>query len=708
MKMQNPHKPRPRCLILHDMNPTRLIMWVAMATAVWLSSGCASTSPAVPQNVSSGAAPQQTYIQPKPLTPEELKQKEAAKREAEIAAAKRAAARDPMNWRVFNELGTVYYKQGMYDQAIAAFQQALAMHPITTVIEAEKKRQEALDTRHAAMEAQRQAAIQQAKDQESKQQMNDLFGLIGGIASMKGNVNAEMAINTMANINQQLDSTPAEVPPVAPAAKLESSLKDKREIASIYANLGMAYFEKKSYPQSIAAFDNVMQLDPSRVEVLKFSADAQYHLCEYEKCITTLTRYHAIAPVESSTLLLLSDAYQALGMAPEANKAFAAFIARHKLTSKDPVILARVGALSFSHYRYTEAAEYLAGAEHAAHNPAEGAGRLDHFLLNQYHSTNALTILLASAEFCLSHPADSIQLLKPLTEATSDPEAWYMLGRCYDELGETGAATDAYKKALNAYGAASPLDSADYYIQLCRAATGAGDEAIEVLQNKLAGVPLTPGGGVSQWCYLGLAYEKAGRIPEAMEILNRCYDANPKYAPARLALERLGKQVTNDRAAALQQADEAEKSGDQNKAIEKLADAYRLTVSGPKKEDIRKQILTLAAGMNPAPSLTSEAQDHYLRGNAALKAAQNPMDLGRSLSEFQWAIFYSPWVGDLYFNTSAVEKLENQTAGAVSNLKIYLAANPHAKNVGELLNRLYEFDYQREQKLRELAAGANF
>jgi hypothetical protein len=94
--------------------------------------------------------------------------------------------------------------------------------------------------------------------------------------------------------------------------------------------------------------------------------------------------------------------------------------------------------------------------------------------------------------------------------------------------------------------------------------------------------------------------------------------------------------------------------------------------------------------------------------NAALKAAKSPMDLGRSLSEFEWAIFYSPWDGDLYFNTSAVKKLQNQTAAAVSDLKLYLAANPNAKNLDELLNRLYEFDYQREQKLRELAAAASF
>lgn len=679
--------------------------------------GCVEAPPVV----SKPAAPviQPAYVPPPPMTPAERMQKEAAQRETdianakaaremEIANAKAAAARDPLNWRVFNELGAVYYKQGMYDRAIAAFQQALALHPITNVIEAERKQEDAIAAQQAAQEAQRQAAIQQAKDQADKEQMGDILGLIGGIASMKGNIGAQLAVNTMTTVNQSLNSSAAEVPAITPAAKAESSLKDKREIASIYANLGMAYFGKKSYPQAVAAFDNVTQLDPSRTEVLKVSAEAQYNLCEYENCITSLTRYHAIAPVESATLLLLSDSYRALGMGPEADKAFGAFLGRHKISSTDPVELMKVGSLSLSHYRYAEAAEYLARAQQTAIGSPENARKLNAAQVSQYQSTNGLSLMLASAEFGLAHTTNAIMLLDEITRNNASPKAWYMLGRCYDEIGNREKVSEAYRKALETFGMTTPLASADNYLQVCRAATGAGDEAIEVLKNRLASVPLTPGGGVDQWCFLGFAYEKAGRTTDAIEILNRCRDANSTYAWTEQALDRLGKQAAPDRDQALAEANSAVKSGDKNQAVKKLAEAYRLTVVGPKKEDIRKAMLTLAAGMDPISSLTSEAQDHFLRGNAALKAAKSPTDLGRSLSEFEWAVFYSPWVGDLYFNTSAVKKLQNQTAGAVSDLKLYLTANPNAKNLDELLNRLYEFNYQREQKLRELAAAAAF
>jgi tetratricopeptide (TPR) repeat protein len=663
--------------------------------------GCvaAPRTATVPQKAQPVATTQPAYVPPPvPATPEELRQKEAKQREADITNAKAAASRDPLNWRVFNDLGAVYYKQGMYDQAIAAFQQALALHPITNVIEAERKQEEAIAAQQAAQEAQRQAAIQRAKEQAQQQSMNDMLGLLGGIAGMKGNMGAQLAVSTLTSVNQSINSSAAEVHAITPAEKAESSLKDKREIASIYANLGMAYFGKKSYPQAVAAFDNVTQLDPSRTEVLKVSAEAQYNLCVYENCITTLTRYHAIAPVESATLLLLSDAYRALGMGPEADKVFKTFLDRHT-SATDPAVLMKVGSLCQSHYRYAEAAEYLARAQQAAKGSPESTRKLNEA---------QLPLLLAAAQFGLSHTTNAILLLGEVTGNNASPKAWYMLGRCYDEIGNREKASEAYRKALETFGTTTPLASADNYIQVCRAATGAGDEAVEVLKNKLASVPLTPGGGVDQWCFLGFAYEKAGRTAEAIEILNRCRDANSTYAWTEQALERLGNQAAPAREQTLAEADAALKSGDKNQAVKKLAEAYRLTVVGPKKEEIRKAMLKLAAGMDPVPSLTGEAQDRYLRGNAALKAAKSPTDLGRSLSEFEWAVYYSPWAGELYFNTSAVKKLQNQPAAAVSDLKLYLAANPNAKNLEELLNRLYEFDYQREQKLRELAAGATF
>ena len=643
-----------------------------------------------------------------PATPEELRRAEMVRRETEIADAKSAAAHDPLNWRAFNELGMVYYRQAMYDQAIAAFQQALALHPVTAVIESENRQEAAVAAQRAALEAKRQADIQRAKDLENQKEMNDLFGMFAAVAGANGNSNIKTLLPVMETLNNASVTSSGDVPPLAPEMKAESSLTAKREVAGLYASLGAAYFGKKSYQQAVAALDNVTQLDPSRTEVLKTAAEAQYALCKYDECITTLSKYHAIAPVEPATLLRLADAYRALGMETEAEKAFASFVTKQDGASADGVRCMEIGALCLSHWQYAEALNFLARAQKDAASSPDNASRLVEAQRSQYQMTNALSLMLAEAQCGLLQTTNALPLLREATQDGANSKAWYMLARCHDETGEHEKAAEAYGKALAAFGTKEPLDSGAPYIQVCRAATGAGDEAVRVLEKRLAGVPLTPGGGVDQWCALAFAYEKAGRTAEAMEILGRCREATPAYTKAGLALERLGKQVAADRNRILAEADAALQSGDKNLAIKKLAEAYHLAAVSQKKEEIRKTMLKLASGMEPSPAMTAEAQDHYLRGNAALKAAKGPTDLGRSLSEFQWAIFYSPWVGDLYFNTSAVKKLQNQNAAAVNDLKLYLAAKPAGKNVEEILNRLYEFDYQREQKLRELAAAASF
>ncbi|HPR83705.1 MAG TPA: tetratricopeptide repeat protein [Pontiellaceae bacterium] len=640
-------------------------------------------------------------------TPQENSGAAAAQRAAEIAAAKAAAARDPQNWRVFNDLGAVYYRQAQYDQAVAAFQQALSLHSITTIIEAEKKQADEAAAQRAAMNAKREADIQRAKDLQSKQEMNELFGLVSGVAGMNGNMQAQMMASTLQTVNNQINSVPNSVPPLSPEMKMESSLKAKSEVSGLYISLGFAYFGKKDYQQAILSFDNALQLDPSRTEVLKTSAEALYFLCKYDECITTFAKYHAIAPVEPASLLRLSDAYRALGMHAESDKAFAAFLAGQERYAADCCKLLEIGTVCLSHWRYEEALNFLTKARQVAAGSPDQSRRFIEAQRARFQMTNAISLLLAEAQFNLRQTAEATALLREaVAQDGSNSKAWYMLAQCHDQAGESAAAQEAYGKALAAFGAAKT--KAPDYIQVCRAAAGEGDEAVKALETQLAGVPLTPGGGANQWCVLALAFEKAGRIPEAMEILSRCCEVSPAYTRARLALTRLEQQAAAERKRILAEADAALAAGNRNQALAKLADVYRLTAAGKEKEAVRKTLLKTAAGLEPAPAMNNSAQDHYLRGSVALKTAKNPLDLSRALSEFQWAVFYSPWVGDLYFNTSAVKKLQNQTAAAVGDLKLYLAAKPDAANVGEILNRLYEFDYQQEQKLRELAAVAAF
>jgi tetratricopeptide (TPR) repeat protein len=692
------------------------IFSAGMVVTGFFLAGCAARTSSPSADVPSAAVARKevsarpAIVPAPPPTPVERMRAEAARRDAESASAKAAASREPLNWRVFNELGMVYYRHAMYDQAIAAFQQAIALHSVTTVIETESKQEAAIAAQRAALAQRREADIQRAKEQQAQQEMNDLFGLLVGAANANGNSSLATLAPVMESLNNQALTSPSDVPPLAPGVKSESSLKAKREVANIYASLGAAYFGKTSYQQALASFDNVIQLDPSRTDVLKESAEAQYHLCKYDECIATLTKYHAIAPVEAASLMRLSDAYRALGMQTEAARVLESFLAKQDGSPADCGQLMAIGALCLSHWQYEEASKFLTRAREICGDSPDKGRRAGEAIVGKAQMAHGISLLLAEAQLGLGQTTKAIALLQDATQDKANPKVWYMLARCYDEIEDREKAAEAYGKALEAFGAvdAPALALADNYIQVSRAATGKGDEAIRVLEKRLGSVPLTPGGGVEQWCAMAFAYEKSGRIAEAMEILNRCREATPAYTKAGLALDRLGKQVATDRNRILGEADAALQSGDKNQAIKKLADAYRLTVAGEKREDIRKTLLKLGVGMDPPVGMTSEAQDHYLRGTAALKAAKTPMDLGRSLSEFQWAIFCSPWVGDLYFNTSAVKNLQNQNAAAVSDLKLYLTGKPGSINVDETLSRLYELEYHREQKLRELAYAAAY
>ena len=72
-----------------------------------------------------------------------------------IEAARSEAQSDPRNWRAFYNLGKAYYRAGRFSEAVPAYQQAIALYPITTTIETEQKQQMAAQ---AAIESQQAAA----------------------------------------------------------------------------------------------------------------------------------------------------------------------------------------------------------------------------------------------------------------------------------------------------------------------------------------------------------------------------------------------------------------------------------------------------------------------------------------------------------------------------------------------------------------------
>ncbi len=608
---------------------------------------------------------------------------------AKIDLAKNKVAANPTSWSAYNDLGVAYYDKGMYDEAIAAFQQALAVHPISSVLDAEKHQQAALQRQKEAMRRAQQA--QQAQ-QESAAMSSLLSGLLG-VVSVPGM--GSMGQQTLAAMIPALDSVSrvGTTPNLADLPELQgqSQMQPRRETALIYSNLGRAYYQKSSYQEAVSSFEKSIALDPSQVSLLEWTAHANYELSHYDKSIEALNRYMTLSRLNSLSAgyILLSKNFAALGMPNESERAFRRAIADYeqKLAANPPdrTAVPNLAQAYLEHLDYQKALGYLEQLvkQNPKDVPALGGLTVCYMALGRYDEA-----------------LKTVQQKMKLDD--SKPYDYYILGRIHDETGRSGEARAAYEKLVEAYekygqDQGMPVGG----VAVAYAAIGQQQRAVAMLEENLFQNPFGSS-AVYDFFKLGLVYEKGGQVTEAIEALNAAVAINPRYVFATRVLQRLSDKTAAHRERLWRQAQQAlGKSPAQ--AVELLSQVYRLMPIGAEKEDLRKKMLALAARPGGAPRLNMEAQRRFLRGNAALKTAKGPVDLYRALYEYKWATYHSPWAANVYLSTSVVYGLLQKYRLAIANLKLYLAGTPQAANVDQVLSRLYEMEFQREKTLRSLS-----
>ena len=623
---------------------------------------------------------------------------EAKHTQISVDMARQRVASAPLDWRSFNDLGIAYYREGFYDEAIAAFEQALALHPITTTIEAEQKQQRALDS-------QRQALMDEQARQRKAQNdaaMNQMFqSLLGGIGSMPG-LNARTlsmlsVAQGMANVASQIPLPPQSAS--LPQEKMESSLRAKREVASVYTNLGTAHSAKKNFSLSISAFESALNLDPSKTVLLRSMAECNFALADYGKCIVLMKRFLAIshADISPKCYMLISDAFQALGMDQEADKAFDAGVrAYKKWLGANPSAASMTIELGWA---YAERYDRLSEAIECFHRVLAGDKSNPEALKG-----------LATSYYGMSDYDQALKVLQVLTVPDVKKEnasyAWYLSGRIYDEMGLKDDALNAFRKAVDSYNAFSHPGLPPTYITTASAAIGQ-EQAVQRLELAVTNDPL----GWNTFIHLyglAFAYEKMGRDAEAIEILNRCLTIRPKHSLARKSLEKLTKKNSGACDHALRAADKAVSQNDMTTAMQYLAKAYQLMPEGKRKKETQGKLLRVAGQAKSVPPLTEGGQRHFLRGNAALKSAKDPVDIDRAITEYRWAIVQSPWIGNLYLHASVATGVRHRYSEAIEYLTLFLTASPESTNLESALNKLHELEYQQAQDIRALSALSHF
>ncbi len=102
--------------------------------------------------------------------------------------------------------------------------------------------------------------------------------------------------------------------------------------------------------------------------------------------------------------------------------------------------------------------------------------------------------------------------------------------------------------------------------------------------------------------------------------------------------------------------------------------------------------------MQPKPPFPAEAKRHAIRGQTFLKIAEDKEGYQKALPEFQKAIQLAPWFASGYFNLALVQEKVEDYGGAIGNLKLYLIANPGARDAGAVEKKIIELEVLSEVK----------
>ena len=109
------------------------------------------------------------------------------------------------------------------------------------------------------------------------------------------------------------------------------------------------------------------------------------------------------------------------------------------------------------------------------------------------------------------------------------------------------------------------------------------------------------------------------------------------------------------------------------------------------------KIIKLAQEMKPAPVIPAEAVKFADRGEYAAKTAKTESDYADAAEEYKKAMLIAPWVAEYWFNLGVLLEKANQSQRAANNFKLYLLAEPNAKDAREVQKRIAGLEYAAEK-----------
>ncbi len=117
----------------------------------------------------------------------------------------------------------------------------------------------------------------------------------------------------------------------------------------------------------------------------------------------------------------------------------------------------------------------------------------------------------------------------------------------------------------------------------------------------------------------------------------------------------------------------------------------------PGDKALREKIIRLALSMKPAPAVPEDAERNMARGVVFFTKATDSTGYRKAIAEFEAATNAAPWLDKAYYNLGVAQEKEGMYKEAIKNLKLYLLADPNARNAREVRNQIYMLEANVEE-----------
>jgi len=119
----------------------------------------------------------------------------------------------------------------------------------------------------------------------------------------------------------------------------------------------------------------------------------------------------------------------------------------------------------------------------------------------------------------------------------------------------------------------------------------------------------------------------------------------------------------------------------------------------PGDRALREKIIKMALSMKPSPAVPEEAERNMARGVVFFTKATDNAGYHKAIVEFEAATNSAPWLDKAYYNLGVAQEKAGMFKDAIKSLKLYLLADPNAKNAREVRNQIYMLEANVEEAL---------